>query len=265
MRLLKTENRKIDADYLKVSDSYQRAVVPQRVKRITKGLDPNAFGSLTVGHRRDDTYWVVDGFQRLTAARALGITSVPCDVFESEGEEHEAKIFRLKNRERTGVSACELFHAQITERDEQTLEIVEAVKSAGFDFRFDKGGERWPYIKAVRAIERSFKLVGAEGLAVALGIIAEVWHGDIKALQGDMIEGMCRFIHTRPGFDRKRLVDKLASKSVAGIIRSADATYQLAKGRDSSAYGRSMATCDALDRVYAKGARKQNREAVSIG
>ena len=86
MRILKTDNRKINVDDLNIAESYQRTIVPARVNRIAKEIDPDAFGSLTVGERRDQTLWVVDGFQRLTAARKLGINSVPCDVFQSEGQ-----------------------------------------------------------------------------------------------------------------------------------------------------------------------------------
>jgi hypothetical protein len=53
MRLLKTENRKISVDELNISDAYQRTIVPARVSRIAKNLDQDAFGSLTVGQRRD--------------------------------------------------------------------------------------------------------------------------------------------------------------------------------------------------------------------
>ena len=86
MRLLKTENRKIAVEELNISDAYQRTIVQARANRIAKNLDQDAFGSLTVGQRNDGSFWVVDGMQRLTAARKLGIAMVPCDVFQSEGQ-----------------------------------------------------------------------------------------------------------------------------------------------------------------------------------
>lgn len=157
MRLLKTENRKIAVEELNISDAYQRTIVPARVNRIAKNLDQDAFGSLTVGQRGDRSYWVVDGMQRLTAARRLSIAQVPCDVFQSDGQEHEARVFRLKNRERTNVSATDLFKAQLTEGDRQSLEIADVVRRAGLKLRLDlstSGGHGWPYIKAVKALDR---------------------------------------------------------------------------------------------------------------
>lgn len=260
MRLLKTDNRKIPVEELNISDAYQRTIVPARVNRIAKHLDQDAFGSLTVGRRRDGSHWVVDGMQRLTAARKLGIAAVPCDVFESEGQEHEARVFRLKNRERTNVSATALFKAQLTEGDRQSLEIAEVVKNAGLKIRLDlssSGGHGWPYIKAIKALERSFCRVGAEGLSSALAILCEAWPGEDGALQGDMIDGMCWFLKKCEGFDRRRLIERLSKKSVTGIVRAADANYKLGRDRDSSSYGRSMATYDAIAYIYNKGLRKK--------
>ena len=257
MRLLKTENRKISVDELNISDAYQRTIVPGRVNRIAKNLDQDAFGSLTVGHRRDGTYWVVDGMQRLTAARKLGIAMVPCDVFESDGQEHEARVFRLKNRERTNVSSIALFRAQLTEGDEQSLEIAEVVRKAGLKLGLRDESAKWPYIRAVKALERSFQRVGGEGLAAAFGILNEAWPGEDGALQGDMIEGACWFIKKHPDFDRGRLVGRLAKKSITGVLRAADANLKLGKDRDSSSYGRSMATYDAINFIYEKGMRRK--------
>lgn len=258
MRLLKTENRKIAVEELNISDAYQRTIVPARVNRIAKNLDQDAFGSLTVGQRRDGSYWVVDGMQRLTAARKLGIGMVPCDVFESDGQEHEARVFRLKNRERTNVSSVALFRAQLTEGDEQSLEIDRVIRNAGLKLALKEESSGWPYVKAVKALERSFQRVGSDGIARALAIIIEAWPGETNALQGDMIEGMCWFLKKHDGFDESRLVEKLKTKSVTSVIRAADATFKLERDRHaSSQYGRSLATCDAIAFIYNRGLRKK--------
>ena len=256
MRILKTGNKKISVEELNISDAYQRTIVTGRVNRIVKNLDQDAFGSLTVGERSDGSFWVVDGMQRLTAARKLGIVMVPCDVFESEGQEHEARVFRLKNKERTNVSSMALFKAQLTEGDEQTLAIAAVVKQAGLKLGLQDNSTRWPYIRAVKALERSFQRVQTEGMLTALEILCEAWPGEDGALQGEMIEGMCWFIKKRAEFNKKRLIDRLSKKSITSVLRAADANHKLAKDRDSSSYGRSMATYDAIDLIYSKGLRK---------
>lgn len=256
MRILKTENKKISVDELNISEAYQRTIVPGRVNRIAKNLDQDAFGSLTVGQRRDGSYWVVDGMQRLTAARKLGIAMVPCDVFESDGQEHEARVFRLKNKERTNVSSTALFKAQLTEGDEQTLTIASIVKQAGLKLGLENDSKRWPYIRAVKCLERAFQRVGAEGIKTTLRVLVESWGGEDGALQGDMIEGMAWFVKKHESFDETRLIERLSKKSISGIIRAADANYRLGKDRSTGQYGRSLATYDAIAFVYMKGMRR---------
>lgn len=264
MRLLKTDNRKLSVDSLSICDSYQRTIIAALVNWIAKNMDQDAFGSLTVGERSDKSLWVVDGMQRLTAARKIGIAMVPCDVFQSEGPQHEARIFRLKNRKRTNVSAMALFKAQLTEGDPQSVEIASVVKKAGLKLRLDmsnSGGHGWPYVKAIKALERSFHRVGGSGLSKAFTIICEAWPGEDGAIQGDMIEGMCWFIKKHPEFDERRLVAKLRTKSLVGITRAADANFKLGKDRDSSSYGRSLAHYDAISFIYHKGLRRKKVEA----
>lgn len=261
MRLLKTENRKIGVDELNISDAYQRTIVPARVNRIAKNLDQDAFGSLTVGQRRDGTYWVVDGMQRLTSARKLGIGMVPCDVFQSEGQEHEARVFRLKNRERTNVTACALFRAQLVEGDVQTVDIASVVTGAGLSLRFENGKPGWPFVKAVVSLEKAYRKVGRDGLAAVLSIICESWFGESEALRGDIITGIAYFIHKTPDFDRARLVKKLADKPISAVIRAADATFKLERDRAASSSDRSFAMCMAIECIYSKGLRRKRQEA----
>jgi hypothetical protein len=257
MRLLKTENRKIAVDELHISDAYQRTIVPARVNRIAKNLDQDAFGSLTVGQRSDGSCWVVDGMQRLTAARKLGIAMVPCDVFESEGQQHEARVFRLKNRERTNVSACALFRAQLIERDEQTVDIAKSVEAAGLSLGYESQKAGWPFVKAVVALERAYRKIGREGLDAVLAIICESWFGESNALRGDIISGVSYFIHKTPEYDKQRLVKKLSEKPISALIRAADATFKLERDRAASSSDRSFAMCMAIECIYFKGIRKK--------
>ena len=262
MRLLKTENKKISVDELNISDAYQRTIVPARVSRIAQHLDQDAFGSLTVGQRTDGSYWVVDGMQRLTAARKLGIGMVPCDVFQSEGQEHEARVFRLKNKERTNVSACALFRAQLVEGDAQTVEIADVVKQSGLSLRFDSGTYGWPFVKAVVSLERAYRKVGKDGLVEVLSVICGCWFGESEALRGDIISGVAYFIHKNSDFDKERLVKKLSEKPISALVRAAEATFKLERDRSAGGQAeRSRAMCMAIECVYYKGIRRKRQEA----
>ena len=255
MRLLKTENRKIKVEDLIVCDAYQRTVTRSKVNRMVKGFDHDSYGSLTVGQRRDGSCWCVDGLHRLEVAKKMGVEMVPCDIFASEGPEHEARVFRLKNRERTSVSSLALFRAQLTEGDEQSERIMEIVQAAGLKIALKDQSSGWPYIKAITSMQRSYALVGDEGISTVLRLLTEIWAGEGDALQGDMIEGMSVLLKKNPDVDQKRLVEKLRTKPVVSVIRAADATFQLERDRLNGRAGRAAATCAAIALVYNKGLR----------
>ena len=232
MKIVKTENRMIYCDDLCIASSYQRMIVPAQVSRITREFDNDAFGSLVVGERGDGTLWVVDGLQRLTAARKLGIQRVPCDVFHSEGQQHEAKIFRLKNKNRTNVGAVVLFRALMAEGDDESLEIRRIVYAAGLRIGDLEAGPRWPHVRCVTAVQRIY----ARGnLAETIDVICSAWPEDDEALNGHILEGMSIFLRKYEGISKSDLVRKLRAKSPSDILRFAEGVRKLMSNAETRA------------------------------
>lgn len=232
MKIVKTENRMIHSEDLSIAPAYQRTIVPAQVNRIVREFDNDAFGSLVVGQREDGSLWVVDGLQRLTAARKLEIQRVPCDVFQSEGQRHEAKIFRLKNKNRTNVSAIVLFRALIAEGDDESLEIRRIVRKAGLKMGELDSGPRWPHIRCVTAVQRVF---GRGNLEQTLSIICSAWPDDNDALNGHIIEGLSIFLEKCQEVDVKELVRKLRDKTPSDVLRFADGVRKLMSNAENRA------------------------------
>lgn len=232
MKIVKTENRMLYCEDLAIAPAYQRTIVPAQVGRITREFDNDAFGSLVVGERDDGSLWVVDGLQRLTAARKLGIQRVPCDVFASEGQRHEAKIFRLKNKNRTNVSAVVLFRALLAEGDDESLAIRQIVNSTGLKIGEADLGSRWPNIRCVTAVQRVF----ARGnLELTLGVICDAWPGDEDALNGHIIEGLSIFLRRCQPVNIRELTRKLRDKTPADVLRFADGVRRLMSNAETRA------------------------------
>jgi hypothetical protein len=100
-------------DCLKVDYKYQRNEVSEtNTLALASGFLWAAFGTIVVMERGNGDKYIVDGLQRVLAAKKRGdITSVPCRVFQSNGSEHEAKAFLCLNVRRAKVSAVQKFHA----------------------------------------------------------------------------------------------------------------------------------------------------------
>jgi len=72
---------------------YQRNRIESNVKRIMKKYESDSAKHAIIAQREDGSYWVINGQHHSEAAIRLGITSVPCYVFDSNGFEHEREIF----------------------------------------------------------------------------------------------------------------------------------------------------------------------------
>ena len=98
-----------------IDHSYQRQEMHDiKILRIASSFNWTSFGSLVLMERPNGNKYVVDGQQRLAAAKRRGdISNVPCIVFISDGSQHEAKAFISLNVDRTPVSAVCKFLAGV--------------------------------------------------------------------------------------------------------------------------------------------------------
>jgi hypothetical protein len=250
MRSITAKNRVLNLDDLQICEAYQRTVVRARVNHIKKHYDPDALGSICVGERNDGTFWIVDGQQRVTALKEMGIVRVSCDIFESRGKSHEAQIFRQKNKHRTSVSARGNFKAALTEGDPQAIAIQATVESAGLSLMLEGGSKGWPQVCCVGALASIFEDGGAEHLTRVLNVVCKSWKGESDALQGTILQGLGVFL-MKADVDDKRLTLKMKKVEPMAVLRFADSQRKLLGG------GRSGAVATAFLNFYNKGASKK--------
>jgi hypothetical protein len=105
----------VAVDELKIDHTYQRPEVSDNnTLALARGFNWVAFNSIVVMERTNGDKYVVDGQQRLLAARRRGdIREVPCILFKSDGREHEARAFISLNIRRTNVPAVAKFNASV--------------------------------------------------------------------------------------------------------------------------------------------------------
>lgn len=104
---------RLPIDSLKFDYSYQRHEVgDSNTVSLAREFSWEAFGVVVVMERSNGQMYVVDGGQRVAAARRRGdIRDVPCVVFASDGRDHEARAFLALNLRRVKVRAAVKFHA----------------------------------------------------------------------------------------------------------------------------------------------------------
>ena len=229
--------RVLELDRVNVDPSYQRPRSETAVAKIMKDFNPKALGIPVVGERADGTLWVVDGQQRIHAMREMKDKNrrwVRCEVFASDGPEHEAEIFKVINCNRTKLSAEQLYHACLTAGDETCWRLKKLLDEFGFVVPKVKGGKNETttqevYAKRVKAVnffllvlKKGHKYGGEDAVRFILEVISKIWPDDSLKQKSEIIEGLYHFRQNRDGVvDLDRLLPRLSATTPAKVIYSA--------------------------------------------
>jgi len=258
MKLPKQKIERLAIADLQICDAYQRTVRRPLVARIKKHFDPDVLDYPTVGVRADGGRWIVDGQQRITALREMGYTHVDCRTFASEGQQREARVFRMLNSPpwRVGINATKIFHAALTEGDQNAVAIVAIAESVGFKVPTDgfKLKTAWPNIGAIARLQQIFADNGPDHLRLVLNTVYDAWTGDESAATGYILQGVSTF-YKRFGnrIDRKRLVARLATFTPTRVMAMTNP--------DSMRTGSpGMAISNTILGIYNKGLRRKVSE-----
>lgn len=142
---------------IQVDPAYQREVIKMpKVNKIAANFDAEAFGTITVGKRKDGTLWCVDGMHRLTAAKKCGLPEVPATVFLSRGPHHEAQVFLKLNCERTTVSQVDVYRAALEAEEPDTVAIQDILDACGLHVGNGSGSAK--AIRAASALRSIYKM-----------------------------------------------------------------------------------------------------------
>ncbi len=261
VRKLKSKEGRIEevmlADVL-VDESYQRDV-QRHVQFIRETFDPAAVGTGTVGRRSDGRMYWIDGLQRSTAMKSLGIDRWRCTVLESPGPQYEAHIFRLYNsrESRKALSANQLFKAALIEQEPTALAVKRACDSAGLKIAGSRESatssfKSWPVVNSAGLLMRLCKSYGEESLTLGLRLLADTWPQVNDALHQHIIGGVCMVQYNYPDLDRAHWIE------VVGKMRP-KAIRENATGIQAQGGGALSPFADQMIARYNKGKRGAQR------
>jgi hypothetical protein len=196
----------VSIDDLRVDNSYQRPIKEPHVGNIMMYFSWEGFGTPVVGRRSNGTLWLLDGLQRITAAKNLNCTDIIVEVIDSRGPKHEAGIFHCLNAVSRVPTKMQIFRAGLRAGNATATAIYKATKAAGMDIQLDAsnaGSNIWPQVRALSRLEQLYKFRGPEFVTEVLSLIKELWDGESDAVREDIIGGLHRFIrYNRRGVPR---------------------------------------------------------------
>lgn len=258
----------LNTEDLIVDTNYQRPVKHALVKAISEAWDWRAVRTLAVSLRLTDEgniYAVIDGQQRLMAARECDIKKLPCQVYVDLSEKQEAELF-LKLNNSSKPSANDMFRAKLAEGDEEAKLIMMALNNTGWGLdlektqRKDKYGFTSKTVNSATALTNIYRNGGILHLQSVLNL-AHGWYGQHLAASSDILNGISGFLLKYKGqVDMTRLTEKLAEETPSSLLGKA---IQLMAAERAMYLSGQSTRYKSLTRVilgvYNKGLRVSNK------
>lgn len=226
----KPERRQLSVSTLIVDPSVQRGLDHNRIAKIADDLDVDAVGVITVSHRGNGTYHVIDGQHRVQALRLAGgdAEKVECRVFDGLSIEAEARLFRLLNNT-AKLQALDKFRVRVVEGEPVAMAIQDILIKHGWKVA---GGTGDGAFSAVTAVERIWARDPA-AIERTIITITRAWGHIAAASNGSVVEGI-GLVYARYGdtIEDKSMVDRLARypggpARLIGAARGIADTYRM--------------------------------------
>jgi hypothetical protein len=189
----------IDVSKLSIDDGYQRSKKSAHISRIAKQFDSRVFGAVSVGRRPDSSLFVIDGQQRLAAAVRVGMTSVPCMVFDVTNDREEASLFTEINKGRKNITPFEQWKADLHAHDPVAIAVRGIVEATGYRV---VNGQTDYGVQNVKGLIAEYK-IDKDVFRDVWSLLAEIHNG--SSITDLMLRAMC-------------LVERAARKSKLTMI-----------------------------------------------
>lgn len=182
-----------------VDSVYQRAISQgsvKNIKRICKDFDWAKFLPVIVT-QDGETFSIVDGQHRTTAAATIGITEVPCYVLSCTASE-AAAAFAAINGNVTPVQPIDLWFAELAAKKREAVALQRVLDAANVKVTRKKEGFLPGETRSITVLQRALDFYGSAILTTILQCIVETSDGNPGMLFGAMINGIGRAIRTKP-------------------------------------------------------------------
>ena len=257
-KLPELELKKISLSNIKFAE-YQREIKPSKINKIVKNFVPDIMGVGLVSFRGGE-FWGIDAQHRIEALKKLGYTEILCQVLTGLTYEQECYRFVLLNTGRTQLTANQVFHGRVEEKDKDAIALVEMFKKYRFDYNKNNGIKEDNLIGAVSQSVKIQKNFGISRVEQILRILRNAWYGEKYSLSSAIISGLSTFLSEYPEVD-EMILTKALEKVMPNMLIAQANNYvkcdMLRPGRaDSACYH----VAKTISYLYENEANKSTRK-----
>lgn len=200
--------------------AYRENVVKQIVK---EGWNPIAAGSIKVNLRPDSTLWILDGPNRVEAAKRLNLSHLWAEVFHFKTVSEEAYWSRRWNVKMAALTALEKFRIGIEAADPDKLVINNLARKHGFRITSSRLIDY--SLSAVTTLEKIYIAYGATTVDFILRVVVNSWSGEPESTVEDILKALlvlntCYDANT---LDEEDLIFRLSEHKAVWWRREAEA------------------------------------------
>ena len=188
---------------------------------MVKNFVPDIMGVGLVSFR-NGKFWGIDAQHRIEALKKMGYTEMLCQVLTGLTYEQECYRFVLLNTGRTQLTANQVFHGRVEEKDKDAMELVAMFKKYRFEYNKNNGTKDNNLIGAVSKFVKMQKTFGIERVETVLRILRNSWYGDKTSLSSAIITGLSTFLSETPCADEMILTKALEKVIPAMLIAQAN-------------------------------------------
>lgn len=238
----------LPVDELNVDMRYQRDENSQLVKKIVEHFEEALFSPLVVSCRTNKgkkSYYVVDGQHRLSAAKKLGYTEVPCFVYDNLPTMREGMLFVNQQMASRRLTPRDVYKANLFISDPLNTDVIIDKTLKKYDHRLGAHTHDLNGWWCIVALRDTVKQVGEQGLSEILIALNELnWRQGRAAHSRIILVGMSHAI--KLGVSVTDIVRAFGSEydDAAGFIGK---VYSISKGRKPTA-----AVLDVVDNLLEK-------------
>jgi hypothetical protein len=261
----------VPTNVIVIDAAYQRELDERWIRSRARRFDYDLFDPLSVSLRADGSHAAIDGQGRLELAMRVGLTEVPCVVYEGLTPEQESTLFRKFQSERRALKPFDEFKAALFEGLEWAVGCKETAERYGFTIAAAGDKEQTKVISGVRALQRVF-IEGPKVLDLTLMFISEGWAEGVKQrTDASVIEGLGAFVQKHlivaEKLDQARLIRIFRGDGYAEALTPEMIRFRAAKERAASAgkgvsadgmFSRRWSVLTVLEKAYNESLSKDD-------